>query len=499
MLHLRSRLGAAAIIAGLFLSAIPSFAGTDIPIDNPVYPLFDDLQYGGYLDSHLTGTRPITVGEARRLLMEAEGLRYDGPGGREAPYLALAMEEVDEELSRMLGDEAFQLKPISSPEIEFVYLEGEKTATPGMNVLQHSLVYNNDGVEPEEGSNGYLSFGVEGRAGPLSFFVSPLFRVDGTARGAIHKGYLKLSALGIDLEAGKIPLWWGQGRHGTLILSNNAEPLKMVRLTNPRPVLLPWFLKHLGPFRFDFFISRLEEQRAVPKPYITGIRVNFKPQRNLEIGLTRTTILGGEGRRGITIARFFDALFGENKPGFKDISNSIAGVDIRLTLPVAEIYGEIAGEDERAWLPSWPIAYIIGVYKPLLARNMDLRLEYADIRSDEWYWHMVNGLDHTYKGRVLGHHVGRGGRDLFFEVGLLKGKRLGAKIHLDYEDRGLSTQTFRERHFQAGTNMDLRIGRALAEWHLKVDLAYERIKNFGNVSGQERNNGLASVSIRGNI
>ncbi len=114
---------------------------------------------------------------------------------------------------------------------------------------------------------------------------------DLTLKGA----YGVVSFLGLDLTVGKDSQWWGPGYHGSLLLSNNAEPFTMVRLENPEPVLLPWILKYLGPFRWTFFVTRLEhDRRDVPEPYLWGMRIDFKPHPYVEIGLQRTAMLGGD-------------------------------------------------------------------------------------------------------------------------------------------------------------------------------------------------------------
>jgi len=405
-------MGAVSVFVALFCLIIPSYADTDIPLNSRIYPLLNDLQYSGYITGHLVGSKPISSNEVRRLIREAkEGLSLGNQREDSRPYLTQPMEAVGRGISLGIGDEWFQFKPLTSPEIKYIYLNGENSSIVGINASQNSLIYNNDGIDPEEGSNGYLSFSVEGKAGPISFSVTPLFSIDGAAKGIIHKGYVKLHTWGLDLEAGKIPLWWGQGYHGTLFLSNNAEPLPMVRLTNPSPILLPWVFKYLGPL----------------------------------------------------------------------------------------FYGELGGEDQRGFLPSFPFAYIIGAYVPLLDRGIDFRVEYADVRSAKWYSHEVYRSGYTYKGRVLGHHVGRGGRDLFAEMGFLKGKRLNGKINFDYENRGIETQPIKEKHYQLGTNWEYMVGKALVDWRMNVDLAYERITNFNNISGDDRNNSLISFSITGGI
>jgi len=403
LLHFKSYIGAVSAFVAVFCLIIPSYADTDIPLKSRIYPLLNDLQYSGYITGHLIGSKPVTTGEAGRLLREArERLTYDDSGADSRPYLMRSVEAIDREISLGIGDGWFQFKPLASPEIKYIYLNGENSSIAGINSSQHSLIYNNDGIDPEEGFNGYLSFSVEGKAGPISFSVTPLFSIDGAAKGIIHKGYVKLHAWGLDFEAGKIPLWWGPGYHGTLFLSNNAEPLPMVRLTNPSPILLPWFFKYLGPFRFDVFLSKLEAERVVPRPYFAGVRVNFRPHPILEIGFTRTITAFGDGRPSLTFGSALDALFGANKsPVSRDLSNSIGGIDLRLTLPFVQLYGELGGEDQRGFLPSYPIAYIVGAYAPLLDRGMDFRLEFADIRSPSWYRYCQHFSVNSIKGTLL--------------------------------------------------------------------------------------------------
>ena len=89
-------------------------------------------------------------------------------------------------------------------------------------------------------------------------------------------------------------MWWWPGRNGALLLSNNMEPMTMLRFSNPQPALLPWVFRYLGPFRFVFFISRLEDDRKdVPEPILWGLRVNFGPHPVVEVGLERTAMFGG--------------------------------------------------------------------------------------------------------------------------------------------------------------------------------------------------------------
>jgi hypothetical protein len=53
----------------------------------------------------------------------------------------------------------------------------------------------------------------------------------------------------VQISAGRQSLWWGPGHGGPTNYSDNAEPMDMVRLTNPSPWRLPSFFHWLGPVR----------------------------------------------------------------------------------------------------------------------------------------------------------------------------------------------------------------------------------------------------------
>lgn len=394
-----------------------------------------------------------------------------------------------------------QIKYLKRSYVNFIYLEGERSSIPGIKAEQHSLIYNNDGIEPEEGLNTYLGFDMEWGAGPMALYLTPLFSMeDGAGAGEFLKAFVKLSFRGLDLDIGKRDLWWGQGAHGGLFLTNNAEPLTMVRLTNPVAATLPWFFRYLGPFRFDSFVSRLERDRDIPEPYLAGLRFILKPHRVLEVGLTRTVIMGGKGRPGITPQRLWEIAFGENKVGNDDLSNSIAGVDFRFTFPSFQVYGEWGGEDEAGGLPSG-YAYLVGLYMPELATVLDFRVEYADLTfrgtPPPWYQHGLYSSGYTYKGRILGHHVGGGGRDLFFEMGIMMGNSLNGRINFGYEERGVAIQVVTEKHYQFGTEWKYQLGKIATGWSAGIALAYERIRNADYTPGLDKDNALVSLTVTG--
>lgn len=165
------------------------------------------------------------------------------------------------------------------------------------------------------------------------------------------------------ISAGWQDRWWGPGNDTGLILTNNARPLPAISLTrvNNDGFKTPW-LSWIGDWTFTTFVGLFEDDRVIDDALLWGIRANFKPLKNLEIGLSRSIQLGGSGRSsGLDV--FVDAFLGqnENPEGLRGLlndepGNQLGGADIRYSTrifdqPIA-FYGEYTGEDEEGGLPN---------------------------------------------------------------------------------------------------------------------------------------------------
>jgi hypothetical protein len=290
----------------------------------------------------------------------------------------------------------------------------------------------------------------------------------------------------------------GQGRHGSLVLTNNADPFDMIRLTNPNPVLLPWIFKYLGPFRFDLFLTELEDSRVVPEPYFGGLRLEIKPFPWLSLGACRTVMFGGDGRPSVGFSDFMTIVSGKNLSGDDDTSNSIAGLDARLKIPSMwglELYGELGGEDENSGFIDG-FAYLYGVYLPQLepSGRTSLRIEYADISHlDPWYRHSAYQSGYTYRKKIMGHHVGGEAEDIFVELEILLPNDLVMKLGYDYEKRGFDQPVY-EKHRQASVDLRWDIYPGLS---LNAGWKYDSVENFEYLSGQDEDFYLTELAVSG--
>jgi hypothetical protein len=379
------------VLSVLFL--VPcSASAADLPLDSPVYPILDRLWAEGLIHNYRPDNLPISREEAIVLLEEA--------GEQQA-------------LDQLVGTKTTRISPWLSQE------NGDRGFIP----------QNHSGVPVADS----LVLGIEAGLDlpPFSLYF------DGRIPAADEEDPEFTEAYGIfqfntfRLSLGKENLWWGPGRRGTFLLTNNAEARPMLRLANYPGFDLPWFFKHLGETRLNFFISRLEEDRGVfvSEPLMGGLQLSFSPHENFVFSLNRTFLYGGEGREE-GLKTFFRVLFGLT--GFDTsseqknvIGNQLGSISFVWRNPSPSqplvLYGEMAGEDQAK--PDFFIklaAFLGGIYLPRLgqSRLFDLRFEVAnnDTDPDRWYTH--SDYPYTYKGRIMGHTMGTDARDYYGELGI---------------------------------------------------------------------------------
>jgi hypothetical protein len=220
---------------------------------------------------------------------------------------------------------------------------------------------------------------------------------------------------GLALTVGREPMWWGPGFRGSLLLTDHAVAFDMVRVETNRPVRLKW----VGPVSAHLMVTRLESDRlAIPRPYLAGLRLVFRPWSQLELGFSRTAMFGGEGRP-VTWELVWDVVRARGENDASNPGNQIAGFDATVRIPWPRqpiaLYVDMAGEDEANGWPSHP-ALVMGVYLPRIlgSGRWTLRAEAADNALADvpgvWYQHALYQSGYTYRGVVIGHPMGTDAR-----------------------------------------------------------------------------------------
>ena len=478
---------------------IPALSGTsvNVDVDSWVYPAIERLASFGLIESGLINTRPLTRMEMARLTGEAMGLMAERKPGDEVDGLTLYLlkrlkKEFRDELSNlgMIGDVKVKtvIKPIDEMKIGYHFLDGNYT------------IYNNDGIR--YGDNHNASLQISGHSDlfdTISLYYQPIFEynqnLDDEEKTGIDlkKGYAKLNLGNIEFEIGRDSMWWGPGYHGSLLMTNNAEPFDMVKVSNPRPILLPWIFRYLGPFKAAWFITKLEKDRPIPEPYLYGLRLNIKPLPTLELGMSHIAIFGGEGRE-LSFTETLEVLYSNRNLSGKQESNQQFAVDFsfwihdmdRITtlFRAIKFYGEIGAEDTG--YPPDRRAHLVGLLfnDLLLAGKTDLRIEYVNTSPgqgpDCWYQHGYYPA--FYQGRVFGHHVGSNAEDIFARVTSHLTNDLIAGIDIDMERRGLS-KAIQEKHYQVGIDLSYNITDMI---EVKTRYGFERVDNLNFVDGEDK-------------
>jgi hypothetical protein len=389
-------------LTGLIISLAAPARAADLFLtgEREVYLALDKLNAMGRLPGFLANTRPYSVAAVRAAL-DNNNTASQGSG-------------FDTQLARWIS---FATKPT-------LMVRG----TAGLEADEKREIRANEGDVPTpKGVSGRFSLlaredaipYVSAHASAAAFFGES--GDDGTRIGetAIETG-LPYAAL----QFGKITTWYGPGRRGALIFTNNARSYPGARLHNPVPIAVPGLFSFLGNVQYDVFFARMEEDRPIQHPLLFGMRLAARPGRFLEIGVSRSMMYGGEGHDS-GFSAWWDAFKGTNtnEPGEEGLVNQIAGFDVALTLPFRfqpiQAYLEMAGEDESGLAPT-KLAYVTGVFLPSLFGNAayDLRVEWARNHwkgnGPSWYVHSVSdeGYAHFYRGRVLGHPMGTDAQDL---------------------------------------------------------------------------------------
>ncbi|HLU47466.1 MAG TPA: capsule assembly Wzi family protein [Planctomycetota bacterium] len=303
----------------------------------------------------------------------------------------------------------------------------------------------------------------------------------------------------VEVTVGRGPLWWGPGRHGSLLLTNNAEPLDHVRISTADRLLLPGFLAYLGLLRAEIFLARLEGARPIANPLLAGARLSTRLLPWIEFGASRTAMFGGKGR-SVSAQTILDVITarGENTP--EGPGDQKASLDARIILPFSwqpiEIYGEYGGEDEAGGFFS-NVAYVAGLYLPRIGplEWLELSFELADTslsgERNTWYVSDDYLAGYTHEGNIIGHHAGPDAFDLWLSLVVHLDPSLRMEVSYDFEEhRKLDPVTERLHQFRVTVTKTVR-----EHLDLSVFVGYDRWRNFRQVFGDDETGAAVGCAL----
>jgi hypothetical protein len=409
----------------LMLAAIPCTAAvsTNVPLGHWSYGAIDKLADYGLIDGAMLTIRPITRLEMARHIAQATANLNSG----DAPQV---LHSIIDRLHAEFRDELIQvgaidgwypdslIKPVEDPYVKYLYADKR----PDLENMR--------GDRFEAQSNYRAGFAARGTwDNTVAFYAHPEFSAasgDTDQDFTLIEGYGKSMAGPVEFEVGKDSLWWGPSRRASMLMSNNAQPLPMVKISTPQPVELPWFLSRLGPFKAEWFLAELEESRDHPHAKLSGMRLNFRPHPLLELGASRVMMFGGSGQPRVGLWDYGKMVFTTYE---RPENNQLAGIDGSVRIPLGEnpfvrsvkLYVDAAGEDSVGALPSkWGEILGIQLSDILRTGRTDLRVEFADDHAQGhpgvFYTHSIYTSGYTYEGRVMGHYMGTESRDLSIQL-----------------------------------------------------------------------------------
>ena len=461
------------IVRGDGTLSMSSMGSPYVPLDSWIYEALDRLSALGVIDSGFAGLRPWTRAECARLVNEAMDATNGYPENSQAfRFLEQLQQEFQYEIRDMDGgtNDTFRL--------ESAYTRVEDISgmplTDGYTFAQTQI---NDfgrpygeGVSTVTGSSLYMTHGrwvgyVRGelQTSPqipaLSLSTRQVIEIadhypslpPGTPQPAnndfnLLDAYVGLMLSNWQFTFGRQSLWWGPGNGGPMMFSDNAEPINMFRVNRTVPLKLPSFLGWLGPLRTEFFLGQLQGYNFVfsphgfvgqfnagvnPEPFIHGQKLSFKPTKNFEFGVFRTTVYGGPGYP-LTIHTLLRSLFSTANEQVTSAGGSPikpgdrrSGVDFSYRLPGMRnwltFYGDGFTDDQFS-----PIGYAdrsawhAGLYLsqvPLIP-NLDFRVEgvYTDVPAGGaighgfFYSNLTWRSGYTNNGTLIGSWIGREGQ-----------------------------------------------------------------------------------------
>ena len=309
--------------------------------------------------------------------------------------------------------------------------------TLSVNIASKDKRFTSFGEDFRNRNNLQISTSFVGKnfAGKISTSYTPEAGDDSNMRfdgsyGAFYLGNWVFSA-------GLQDRWWGPGWDTSLSLTNNARPMPALALSRMSaiPLTLP-FTEISIPWTVTTFLGQMDDKRVVKDTLLWGFRLNFKPAKNWEIGITRLAQWAGENRPK-DFSTFLDVLKGLDNCGGvgpsveecaagKEPGNQLAGYDLRwssqlFSQPFALYFTAFAEDGDRkgglsilgeeryqagietsisAFDSYWKL-YLEGTDTYALCRDGNNGDGTSSI-GDCYYEHHIYQTGMRYQGRVLG-------------------------------------------------------------------------------------------------
>jgi hypothetical protein len=341
-----------------------------------------------------------------------------------------------------------------------------------------------------------------------------------------EQGYISLNFNWIRAKFGRDFKQTGPGRSGQLLISDNSQPFDVyeVRLGNKFVQFSFWgfFLD-----RRTFVDSTQQNYRNVANRYLNGHRLSFNIKDRVFLGFSEVVLYGGANR----VWEFgymnpFAVYYAHNvnqEPGIPD-GNIFYNFDWDLYLfPDWEIYGELLIDDIQVDKKSpgdlepneWGLIAGVNWSNPAGLGGGLVNAEYVQVRNRTYNVASNDWNKYLHRNEVIGYNRGNnfwrlGGSFRYWAQPELSLRLFGNLVKKGEGNvQGEFNDDFLDYTVEKGYNEPFPFGVVERHWqygisafykphqlgHIRVDLAFNDINNYRNVSG----NTFSEFSARVNL
>ena len=392
-------------------------ANVDIPLNSPIYNELERLQALGVIPQLSTASKPYNTKELLDIISKINNRKF---------YFEKM--ELLNEIKRYTDEHI-----VDTTLTEYYSHINQSPKNPsGINSNEGTafFAYKN-GLRLKKGSNIKLQTRFQYLINNFSIVLTPAYTDSLNKKGLdIKDTYIRASWKNVNFTFGREALWMGPSHSGTLLLSNNAKPIDMIRMSNIKSFklnFLPDTVSNIiGYINADIFLGKLSKYEHIKLengsinegyPKILGMQFSFKPTNNFEWGIYRTGVFGGGGRQQ-NLSTLRKVIWpsgdvenksttepGDQKGGF------FATYNFFNNIQPLKIYTEDAGEDAAGMLPDkWSSIFGIKLFDIAKIKGLSLNYEYTKMdKSNVWYTHHLYLDGYTNDGIIMGlTHGGRG-------------------------------------------------------------------------------------------
>lgn len=301
---------------------------------------------------------------------------------------------------------------------------------------------------------------------------------------------------------------WGPSLRSSLLLSDNAGTLPLLRITAEIPRL-----------RLTKVVASLDRAAGsgLDTALLVGTRLDWLVTPRFRLGLSESLITTWNAPLIIFhIIHPLPVLFSTIAANYlhdtlQHPHNTLASVDFDwLPRPGVRLYGGLMIDDSGGRLPlrHWRLGLLAGLHllDPFRTGRTNLRLEYSLVTNGTYNYFTCCGLDYSYRGRSLGHWLGPDGDDLYLELThQLRGPttlqvwysftrhgqgRVGQPAPPGPEDWLLSGVV--EHRHTLGLNLH-QVHSPSLETRYRAELVF--VTNRGNMAGAQATEGLLGIDL----